>query len=93
MRKKITKIIENALPQMFNQDGEVISRRIVANKIIDIIPNIEKLELLPFQKWIPVACSACFYGDVYRLGCTYGLYDEYKHAENLVPPDCPLGYS
>ena len=92
MKKKLTKIIENSLPQLFDKDGEVISRRQIANKIYDSIPNVEKLDLEPFHTYIPFICSSCRFNQAYKMGCTYLMFSEQYHKDNPIPETCPLGY-
>ena len=92
MRKKFTRIIENSLPYLCDKNGNQIDRRKLANKIFDALPYSERLFLLPFEKYIPFACSGCSYNDANRLGCTYGLFSEDKHHETPAPDDCPLEY-
>ena len=95
MKKKITKLIESAIPQLiYDKYEEIIDRRKVANKIYDAIPNPERLDLEPFQRWIPPQCASCVkYNDANKLGCTYELFSETFHTENPPPDDCPNGYS
>lgn len=90
--KKIIKLIESKLPHLYNQDGEAIPKREIANKIIDAIPDVEKLMLNPFERWIPKACSTCYYNDAYKLGCSYEFFSEQKHEEEVPPKNCPWGY-
>ena len=92
MRKKLTKQIEQAIPRVYDEDGEPLPKKPIANKIIDAIPYAERLNLLPFERWIPFACSSCHYNDANRLGCTYGLYGEDMHNDNQAPENCPLEY-
>ena len=92
MKKKLTKIIESALPQLFNADGEVINRRTIANKIFDAIPNPEKLDLQPFETFIPIVCSGCHFNGGFRLGCTYEFFSKETHIEHQIPEKCPNGH-
>ncbi len=94
MKKKITKFIESVIPQrLYDVDGEPINRRKVADKIYDAIPNAERLDLEPFQLWIPPQCSGCYYNEAYKVGCTYPLVSDRVHAEHEPPDNCPNGYS
>ncbi len=90
MRKKITKIIESILPRLYDQDENLIDKKKLANKILDNLPHPERLDLYPFETWIPFVCSTCKYNDANRLGCTYELYREPKDSP---PKDCPLGHT
>lgn len=92
MRKKIVKLIETALPRVYDHDGELLSKRNLANKILDAIPHPERLDIEPFQTWIPFVCSNCYYNQGLKLGCTYDLSTEDAHLEHPAPHDCPLGY-
>jgi hypothetical protein len=91
MRKKIVKMIESVLPRLYDEDGNPISKKNLANQILDSIPHPERLDLLPFEKFIPFACSTCKYNDAYRLGCTYELFGQKDNKES-PPKDCPLGF-
>lgn len=93
MRKKITKVIEKSIPRVYDEEGDEVDRRDIANKIYDSIPGIERLEIEPFQQWIPMACSTCHYNEARKLGCSYPLLSENVHRENPPPEDCPNGYS
>ena len=93
MKKKITKLIESSLPRLYNEDGEIINRREIANKIYDSIPNVEKLDIEPFETWIPLICSGCYFNEAYKFGCSYDMLSERVHQENSVPDNCPKGYS
>lgn len=94
MKKKITKILESTLPgQLFDRDEEPINRRKLADKIYDALPNVERLDLQPFERWIPKQCSGCPYSEPYKAGCTYLLASESNHEKNPIPEDCPFGYS
>lgn len=92
MRKKIVKIIESAIPQMYDVDGEPIKKQKVANRIVDAISGIERLDLQPFEQWIPFVCSSCWYNQGRDKGCVYDLLTEAKHTETPAPADCPFGY-
>lgn len=93
MKKKITKLIESALPRLYDEDGELIPRLPVANKIYDKIPHVERLDLVPFETWIPPECSGCtVYNGGYKFGCKYLMFSETYHAENPAPENCPLDY-
>ena len=93
MKKKIIKLITSALPQLYNIDGEIISRRLIADKIYDAIPNPEKLDIEPFNLYIPKECSVCtIYNQAYKMGCTYNMFSETYHKENPAPDNCPLDY-
>jgi len=94
MKKKITKFIESILPRLYDEDGEAINRRYIADKIYDSIPNIEKLDIQPFETWIPFACSLCpVYNQAHKLGCTYTMFSEKYHKENPAPKNCPLNHN
>jgi hypothetical protein len=94
VRKKITRQIKTALPDLYDYEGNLISKQVIANKILDSIDNPEKLDLQPFETWVPFICSGCPYNGAYKLmGCIYDLYDEKFHEDNLPPKNCPLGYS
>jgi len=94
MKKKITKLILSAIPQkLYNQDGQLVNRREIANKIYDNIPGIEKLDIQPFQCYISPICSGCHYNAGFRLGCTYEFFPEEMHKEHKVPDACPLGFT
>jgi hypothetical protein len=92
MKKKIIKIIESALPQLYDVDGEIISRKMVANKVYDTIPNIEKLDIPPFGTYIPFECSTCYYNQAHKLGCSYDLFSQRVHEEHEAPDNCPLNH-
>jgi len=92
MKKKITKFIESILPRLYDEDGEAINRRYIADKIYDSIPNIEKLDIQPFETWIPIVCSTCYYNQAHKLGCSYELLSERVHSEQRPPDNCPMGY-
>jgi hypothetical protein len=93
MRKKIIKIIEQGIPnQLFDEEGERISKKDIANKIYDKISGIERLDLLPFEKWIPFICSNCYYNDAHKLGCSYEMYSDTVHMEKQPPEKCPFGF-
>ena len=92
MRKKIVKILESALPFLYDEEGEPIQKKKVANRILDAIPSPERLDLEPFQTWVPFICSTCNYNQGRDKGCIYDLMSESKHQENPAPLDCPLGY-
>jgi hypothetical protein len=92
MRKKITKLIESSLPPLYDENGDSINRRKLANKIYDAIPGAEKLELHPFGTWVPFACSTCHFNDSYKLGCIYELSSSKAKEDNKVPDNCPNGY-
>lgn len=94
MKKKITKLIESSLPnQVYDKNGEPVNRRKIADKVYDAIPNIERLDLAPFQIWIPSACAGCHYNEAYKLGCTFELSSEKIHNEHSPPDNCPNGFS
>ena len=93
MRKKITKMIENILPRLFDSEGNIFSKQKLANQILDSIPHVERLDLIPFETWIPFVCSTCKYNSFpNKLGCTYELTNEVSHMDNPAPNDCPMGY-
>lgn len=92
MKKKITKLIKSALPLLYDKEGKMISNTIIANKIYDAIPNPEKLELLPFEVYVPFACSGCFFNGTRTHGCMYDMVSEKVHRENTIPDNCPLGH-
>lgn len=92
MKKKIIKAIENTIPRVFDEDGEEISKRKIAEKIYDKLDNPERLDLQPFEMFIPTQCSSCFYNEGRKMGCTYLLYNENKHQEFLPPENCPYDY-
>jgi len=92
MRKKIVKLIESSLPRLYDADGNDLNKKKVADKILDAIPGAERLDLAPFETWIPFACSTCWYNQGFQKGCVYDLMSEPTHAEHIVPDDCPLGY-
>ena len=92
MRKNLTKLIKSSLPPLFDEEGEVLSRDKIANKVLDNIPHPERLGLLPFEVWVPFVCSVCEIYNRGRNGCAYDLFDETFHQSNLPPANCPLGY-
>jgi len=92
MRKKITKLLESALPPLYTKDGDIINRRDIANKIYDSISNVEKLDIAPFETWVPLACSPCYFNGGYRNGCTYEYFHDATVSEHKVPAKCPLGH-
>ena len=94
MKKKITKLIKNALPRLYDSEGKLLNNQLIANKIIDAIPNPEKLDLHPFTMWIPFECASCsIYNQGHKMGCTYNLFSEKTHIENPAPKNCPLGHN
>ena len=91
MKKKITKAILNAIPQrLYTEDGKLVNRQKIADSIFDNIPGIEKLDIEPFQCYIPIVCSNCFFNGSFRLGCTYEFFSDKMHEEHKVPDACPL---
>jgi hypothetical protein len=93
MRKKIVKIIESVLPDTYNDGGELLSKRTLANKILNALPHPERLDIEPFQTWIPSSCSSCRWNMSVKFGCTYDLSTETVQKEYPAPRDCALGYS
>ena len=92
MKKKISKFILSALPRLYNEDGEIVSNRSIANKIYDSIPNPEKLDIEPFETWIPIVCSTCHFNGGHRLGCTFEFFGEELKRANPIPENCPKGF-
>lgn len=90
MRKKIVKLIESALPQVFDSEGEPIKKKDLANRILDALPAPEVLDLQPFQMYIPFVCSTCFYNENRNIGCSFDLLSKAIHVQHPPPADCPL---
>jgi hypothetical protein len=92
MRKKIVKIIEAALPRVYNSEGEPLDKKKLANAILDKLPNPERFDLEPFEQYIPFQCSECSIYNNYKKGCSYLLFDENYHQAHPAPENCPLNY-
>jgi hypothetical protein len=88
MRKKLIKLISEALPTLYDRDGESLSKRSIANKVLDAIPYPEVLDIQPFETWVPFACSSCFYNGGISKGCLNGIV----RSDEQPPEDCPLEY-
>jgi hypothetical protein len=90
MRKKLTKIIESAIPRVYDEDGEILNKKDIANKIIDKLPSPERLDLEPFEVYIPFECSSCPFNGLHK-GCRY--IDTIKtELDEKIPNNCPLGH-
>lgn len=93
MRKKFVKLIESVIPNLYDHAGDLISKRNLANKILDSIPNAEKLDIEPFETFVPLACSGCYYNGGRDKGCMYDLFTEDTHDTHKPPRKCPFGHT
>ena len=86
--KKYKKLVEKSLPRIYDEDGEPLDRGKIAEKVLKAFPDAEKLDLQPFEPWIPRACGECGYNAGRNKGCYFGVYN----IEEAPPDDCPFGY-